>query len=104
MPDIERGQKIPDCLSREEKWLIGFCSSNGSSMPKKTAGRMYFCSWNRDKNRIANDLYKIRHWNIELLDYQEIPNALATWFIDPPYQYRGKYYRKNKIDYNTLDL
>ena len=34
----------------------------------------------------------------------DIPNEKATWFIDPPYQFGGKYYRHNgkKIDYEFL--
>jgi site-specific DNA-adenine methylase len=62
---------------------------------------MNFNSWNRDKIRIAKDLYKIRHWEIYLADYTEISNREATWYIDPPYQCQ-KLYKHNNIDYKAL--
>ena len=30
-------------------------------------------------------LPQIRHWRLTSVDYREIPNQRATWFIDPPY-------------------
>ena len=29
-------------------------------------------------------------------------NYRGTWFIDPPYEIKGKYYRNSKIDYVLL--
>jgi len=104
LPNVENGEFIGDkylYLSEEERWLIGFCINNASSMPKHTAGRMRFNSWNKDKLRIANDLYKIKHWNIIYGDYKNCENKTCTWFIDPPYQFQ-KLYVKNKIDYEKL--
>jgi 16S rRNA G966 N2-methylase RsmD len=55
-------------------------------------------------NRIAKNLFKIRHWKIELGDYSEIVNQAATWFIDPPYQIGGHAYphSNKKINYDHL--
>ena len=65
---------------------------------------MNFNSWKRDKSRIANDLYKIRHWSFVLGDYHSLYNKKATWFIDPPYQFGGHPYQHNnkKIDFANL--
>ena len=107
LPDVANGEFIGDKhkqLCDEERWLIGFCINNGSAIPKHTAGRMNFNSWHRDKVRIANDLYKIRHWVFFCRDYDFFSNPHATWFIDPPYQFGGKSYSKSNVnlDYQSL--
>lgn len=104
LPDVENGEYIGDkhkWLCEEERWLIGFSINNGSAMPKYTAGRMNFNSWGRDKIRIANDLYKIRHWEFIHGDYKDLDNVVATYFIDPPYQFQ-KAYVHNAINYEEL--
>ncbi len=89
-------------LAQEEKWLIGFCCNGGSAQPKNVSGRHNFNSWNKDKIRIAKDLHKIKHWQIWRSNYLGLGNIKATWFIDPPYQDKGKWYRHHDIDYNQL--
>ena len=104
LPEMNYKDKIDDhqYLSQEEKWLIGFNINGGSSQPKKTT--MKFNVWNRVKLQIADNLYKIKHWEIKEGDYRDLENVEATWFIDPPYQHGGKYYRhSNKfIDFKEL--
>jgi 16S rRNA G966 N2-methylase RsmD len=105
LPNVENGEFIGDkykWLCEEERWLIGFCINNGSAMPKHTAGRMNFNSWSRDKIRIANDLYKIRHWHIIEADYTKVANWRATWFIDPPYQFQKEYVQNKNMNYPEL--
>lgn len=103
LPSVKNGEKIPTYLSREEKLLLGFCCNNGSSRPKFTAGRMNFNSWHRDRERIADDLYKIKHWQFYCNDYdKQVRNVTATWFIDPPYVEGGQNYHHNKINYPDL--
>lgn len=104
LPDVENGEYIGNkhqYLCEEERWLIGFCINNASPIPKHTAGRMNFNSWNRDKTRIANELHKIRHWNFVLGDYNCMGNTEASWYIDPPYQCQNLY-RHNDINYASL--
>lgn len=104
LPDVENGEFIGNkynWLTEEERWLIGFCINNGSPIPKHTAGRMNFNSWNRDKKRISEELYKIKHWKIKLGEYSSAENIEASWFIDPPYQFQNLY-KYNKIDYIHL--
>lgn len=70
-------------LSNAERYLIGFSLCRGKSKPRKVGHGQN--SWERDKVRIAKDLYKIKHWKIEQKSFADIPNKLATWYIDPPY-------------------
>jgi site-specific DNA-adenine methylase len=60
--------------------------------------------YDRNIKNIAQNLYKIKHWNIVQDDFINIENQVATWFIDPPYQFGGhKYKFSNKlIDFNYL--
>jgi len=101
LPDLEVGQNIDTFnLSPVEKSLIGLHINPGSSMPKKTATK---CSrWPAGKRYIQENLYKIKHWSMELKDYRDVKNTEATWFIDPPYQSAGVHYSKNNIDYLHL--
>lgn len=73
-------------LTDAERWLIGFHLCRGKAVPRKVGHGQN--GWNRDKLRIAKNLYKIKHWKIFQRDYLNLPNEneRATWFIDPPYQ------------------
>jgi len=107
LPDVPNATRLETIsgfsdLCQEQKWLIGFCSNGGSASPKNVSGRHNFNSWNKDKKRISENLYKIRHWDIICDSYENIDNKEATWYIDPPYQNKGKYYKQNKVDYEKL--
>lgn len=107
LPFLEKGESLNDSkfdyLTEEEKYLIGFYLNPGSSTPKKSPGN--YCAWN-NKNRdiLIENIKKVKHWNITNNDYKKLDNIEATWFIDPPYQKQGKWYRySNKgIDYDDL--
>ena len=96
LPDVPSKVSINSYtqLSEAEKYLIGFNLCRGKSKPRKTGHGQN--SWAKDKIRIANDLYKIRHWYIKQRDYTWIPNYTATYFIDPPYEYTQE--RKGNTD------
>jgi site-specific DNA-adenine methylase len=104
LPDISYGEKVDDLklLAQEEKWLIGFCINTASAMPKRTASKR--TDWNRFKLVIADNLYKVKHWEVVNGNYSCLVNMKATWYIDPPYQNGGIYYRMSskKIDYQSL--
>ena len=58
----------------------------------------------RVRERIATQLTYIKHWKLIEGNYTDAPDGLATWFVDPPYQHAGKYYRfgRDGIDYPSL--
>ncbi len=109
LPNITPSTKLSSIseynqLCQEEKWLIGFSSNQGSAYPKNYSGARN--GWNRSKEKIANSLFKIRHWKIFNQSYESSPDVVATWYIDPPYQDKGKWYAagcENKhLDYISL--
>jgi hypothetical protein len=53
------------------------------------------------RKAVAENIKRIRHWKVELLSYEYIPDLPATYFIDPPYQY-VKGYPHESINYKHL--
>lgn len=101
LPNVAKGEDIRKLnLSAEEKYLIGYCIGRGNSYPVNVPGN--YNSWEKDKVRIASNLFKIRHWKIIEEDYNNLKDELATWFIDPPYIVGGHKYKHNSIDYESL--
>jgi len=111
LPDLEVGQSIDDCpsLPQEARWLIGFWLNRGSATPKKTktafsarTDRQQLIWSERARVRIASDVEKIRHWQVREGSYETAPRVDATWFIDPPYVDKGRYYRMRHVNYIDL--
>ena len=108
LPDMSCGESldIHTQLSKEERYLIGFAINEGSANPKVTASKKpSFNNWNKNKPKIAANLHKIKHWDIrqgEYDEFEDVNNLKATWFIDPPYQNGGQYYRHKFSDYDKL--
>lgn len=108
LPLIYRGQTLNDPefeeLTLVQKDLISFFSNPSSAQPKRSVGK--FNIWHeKNRKRLSEDVNKIKHWEIILGDYHDIPNQKATWFIDPPYQGNGgKYYKhgNKNMDYDEL--
>ncbi len=96
-------------LPPEAKWLIGFWLNRGSATPKKSRTAYSARSdrgqlnWGpRAKARIIAQLPLIADWTITEGAYDDAPNWEATWFVDPPYQDKGKYYRVPFREYDQL--
>lgn len=107
LPILQKGQSLNDPefnhLRDEQKYLIGFYLNPGSSSPKKSPGN--YCAWNeKNKKILIDNIEKVRHWNINNKDYKDIDNVEATWFIDPPYQKQGKWYKHGNKDINYKEL
>jgi site-specific DNA-adenine methylase len=108
LPLLTNGQSLNDeefqNLNTVQKDLISFFTNPSSAQPKRSVGK--FNIWHeKNRKRLSEDVNKIRHWQILLGDYHDIPNQNATWFIDPPYQGNGgKYYKhgNKNINYNEL--
>jgi site-specific DNA-adenine methylase len=111
LPEIlEVGDGVDNyALPQEAKWLIGFWLNRGSASPKKTRTAYSARSdkaqlnWGaRAKERIADQVKSIRGWTVTHGSYAEILNAEATWYVDPPYTNKGKYYRKQFSEFDDL--
>lgn len=108
LPLIRPGQDVRELkCSTSAQDLIGFWLSKGSTHPKRTLS-----GWSKThpeqywsekiRSRIAGQCDMISHWKVQCCSYRDIPNMTGTWYIDPPYQGAGKYYRHSQIDYEDL--
>lgn len=111
LPDLPAvGESVDDhVLPQEAKWLIGFWLNRGSAQPKKSrtaysarTDRAQLNWGQRAKERIAGQLEMISGWTVQHASYEVAPDALATWFIDPPYGDKGRFYRVGFTDFEAL--
>ena len=107
LPKLKQGDDIRDYkLTDEETLLLGFCAGlGGSTIQYKVSKFADFDNGNsKTYERIAKNLFKIRHWEIRQGDFIDIENQEATWYIDPPYQFSGEYYKcsNKQIDFSLL--
>lgn len=97
---------VYDC--EEAKLLTGFIISFGAYWPCKKPSKYVLVerpnAVKYSLNRIAGNLYKIKHWTILHGDYMDLINEKATWFIDPPYEEGGYRYVESGKNINYVDL
>lgn len=99
MPEV--GDNVDNyMLPQEAKWLIGFWLNRGSATPKKSrtaysarTDRAQLNWGRRAKERIASQLEKISAWTVQLGSFESASDYSGTWFIDPPYGDKGRFYR-----------
>lgn len=111
LPILKPGQMVRDYdLDCEEAYLfLGFVISWGRQAPSTKASPKT-CTWKKfDRveeqiKKIARNLYKIRHWKFVHGDYINLENEVATWFIDPPYQFGGEVYIESNKNINYSEL
>ncbi len=96
-------------ICQEARWLVGFWLRAATTAPCKT-----FSSWGKDrlsggrglasywgalvKARVASQLQFIRHWSAKVGKYSDAMDSRSTWFIDPPYEGKGRHYRHSSLD------
>lgn len=109
LPEPKAGEKILrekfDC--DEQYFFMGFMIVQGGARPQWVMTQVAETAsggFRRKKEIVASNVNKIKRWEIKLGDYREIPNQIATWFIDPPYQYGGEHYIENNESINYTDL
>lgn len=111
LPDLEPGQSVDDlAVPQEARWLIGYWLNRGSAQPKKTqtaysrrTERQQLVWSQKARERIAAEMGGVRHWTITEGDFRLAPAVRdATYFVDPPYGDKGRYYRHNAVDLTAL--
>jgi hypothetical protein len=84
--------------------LVGLSLCRAQAQPRNTysgwAADTDDCS--RAKHRFLERLEDIRDWTITNLDFFDLPDIQATWFVDSPYQFARMLYPENEIDYDEL--
>ena len=105
LPKLTKGLDIRKLsLSDIEKLFLSFFAASGRPSNIVTS---FMCHYNGNQNRfkkIAENLYKIKHWKVMHGSYDDLQNENATWFIDPPYQFGGEHYKESNknLDFKKL--
>lgn len=111
LPDMpEVGDSVENYdLPQEAKWLIGFWLNRGSATPKKSRTAYSArtdraqLNWSaKAKERVARQLEHIRAWTVAEGSFDSAPDEAATWFIDPPYGDKGRFYRIKFSEFENL--
>lgn len=114
LPDLKTGETIRDLnIPAAAQNLIGLCIGKNCTDVRLTPTSWFEKYKNTNaagfwgslrRQRIASQLQFIRHWQIVYGEYSTVTNIKATWFIDPPYQYKGRRYvcGPKDIDFNDL--
>jgi site-specific DNA-adenine methylase len=102
----KKGQTLDDYkqLSEVERNLLGFATGVSRAQPVSRissfgAARQGTADLKMQLKLIVG---KISHWKVTNLSYDKLPNKVATWYIDPPYQHYGKHYKEKKINFKKL--
>jgi site-specific DNA-adenine methylase len=114
LPLLGPGETVADLrICAEARSLVGFWLNKGTTAPVLSPS-----AWARNpryarefwgetvRERIAAQVAHIRHWRVVEASYSEIasPALAATWFVDPPYQRQGKYYRYSAAEIDFCHL
>jgi hypothetical protein len=91
------------------KSLIGFWCARGRTQPANTttSGWLLSGKWPSSfwgpyaRQRIADQVQRIRHWRLIEGDYSMAPDVEGTWFVDPPY-HGSLHYRARVRSYEHL--
>lgn len=110
IPDIPKDGTVDDIDAPDPaKWLAGFWCNNGAAQPRKVPSKWaatndrWFGWGEKSRQRIANQVGRIRLWSVIEGDYTDAPDVRATWFVDPPYcTPAGRHYRHNEVDFPAL--
>ncbi len=111
LPDLEVGEDVQALtrLPQEARHLIGFWLNRGSAVPKRR--RTAFSArtdkaqlvWGpRARERLMAQAGTIQHWRIIESSYEGLQTKEATYFVDPPYIDKGRFYRERYVDYQRL--
>lgn len=110
LPSLFVGEMLNDYVWPCEgaRNFAGFYAGEGGATPSNKIkkfgkhGKGYSSKFEFAKKRLVTLLDEIKKYEIINGNYTDCPDVEATWFIDPPYQFGGKHYRHNNIDYGEL--
>lgn len=116
IPLVEHVDDLPAWVPIGGRSLVGFAMNAGTTTPckrlssgrkkQRSLGRI-FEGWSEQmRDRVAMQVECIKHWKVFNLGFENTDpfNPEATWFIDPPYQRSGIYYKHSSKEINYANL
>lgn len=107
IPQMKQGDDIRTMdISDDMRLLLGFVTVRGVASPHNiySSQSVIGDSVRQTKNRLKKYYNRVKDWEVANLDYRELKNEEATWFIDPPYQFGGEHYPKSSKQINFEEL
>lgn len=111
VPDkVEPGMKVDDFIPAEHPGLTEICRAEANQGTQGAKGvhnqitSMGAKCW-KVRRKLLEVIPEVSNWRITNVNYLDLANVNATWFIDPPYSNSaGSRYRlgSNLIDYEQL--
>lgn len=112
LPIIPPNKTVDDyVLTREQRWMIGFWLNTAVTAPclrlsawgRSLWPNMPVSFWGEAcRARLAESVALIKHWRVVNESWEECPDIEATWYIDPPYMDKGRFYPCHEVDYAAL--
>ena len=110
LPRLTKGMDIRTLgLTDDELNFVGFMAGVAQGKPRMKVSpfaAIHFEEARKSKyETVADQLHKIKHWEIRCGCYTDIVNEDATWFIDPPYQFGGQHqyqFGNKHLDFEKL--
>ena len=106
---IDDVAELPGNTCEEARHLIGMWMNRATAQPvkrrSKWAKRPYYAPffWGEQiKLRLATQVDQIKHWQLIEGSYEQAPDIVGHWHVDPPYEVAGHHYRYNNIDRAAL--
>lgn len=100
LPDLKVGEKSSEFLH-----IIHAATKMAFAFKTIKVTPILERNWEISRRVFADNLHKIKHWEILCADYSAAPDIEATWFIDPPYKNSpglGYKFSSKLIDYSVL--
>lgn len=100
---------VPVC--QEARWLVAFWFGYANTYPLRRPSQYMRsgdspekCWGARRRAKLAQLAARISHWSVELRSWEELDTRSleASWFVDPPYQDKGRHYRHSEVDFDHL--
>lgn len=109
VPDkVEPGVKISELIPAEHPGLVELCRAEANQGTQGAKGvhdqitKMGAKCW-KVRRKLLEVIPEVTNWKITNVDYTDLVNVDATWFVDPPYaNAAGRRYRTNAVDYQQL--
>lgn len=117
LPLVLSTDDLPSGVPDGARALIGFWMNSGCTssrrrvsadtlrLVQRTDAVRRYAHWGEAvRERVASQLYAIRHWRVIEGEYTNAPDVEATWFVDPPYAVQGTRYPHGSqaLDYAAL--
>lgn len=105
---VEPGMKVSEMIPAEHPGLIELCRAEANQGTQGARGvhdvitAMGARVW-KVRRKLLQVIPEVAHWRVTNVDYSDLANVEATWFVDPPYSGNaGRRYRTDQVDYEAL--